>query len=57
MESGELGGAESDGVAADKHPVAGAGAVKLASAGGSLLGLEFGLAGSGVPIGDEGAVG
>lgn len=53
----EGGGAASEGVAADKHPVAGEGTLELAAAGGALLGFEFGGAGLGIPIGDEGAVG
>ena len=42
--SGQGGGAEGEGVAADKDAVVFEGAVQLAAAGGALLGLEFGLA-------------
>ena len=50
---GELGRAESEGMAADEDTVAGEGALELASAGGALLCLEFGGAGAGIPVGDQ----
>ena len=46
-------GAEGQGVATDEDAVVGEGAVELAAPGGALLGVEFGLAVAGVPVGDE----
>ena len=54
---GEGGGAEGEGVAADEDAIAGEGAVEVAAARGALLGVEFGFAGAGIPVGDERAVG